>query len=99
MRLLRGLQIDLLLIVVEFEVDREAGDYHFAVLLIFLKRIVLDVQNAQRFQLPQLANEHGDLLLGQKVDLIVPQDNLVEVNAVLLPCNQFKVGDVVRVED
>ena len=97
--MLRGLQVDLLLVVVELEVEGQAVDDHFAVLLIFLKWIVLDVQNAQRFQLPQLPNKHVHLLLGLKVDLIVPQDNFVEVQAVLLPCDQFKVGDVVRVED
>ena len=68
-------------------------------LLIFLKWIVLDVQNAQCFQLPQLPNKHVDLLLGLKVDLIVPQDNFVEVYAIFFPCDQFEVGDVVRVED
>ena len=46
MRLLRGLQVDLLLVVVELEVEGQAVDDHFAVLLIFLKWIVLDVQNA-----------------------------------------------------
>ena len=46
MRLLRGLQVDLLLVVVEFEVEGQAVDDHFTVFLIFLKWIVLDVQNA-----------------------------------------------------
>lgn len=92
----RRLDVDLLLVVVHFEVLGQAADDFAANLRVLVERIVLEVEHAERLEVLQVLHELDHLHV-REIDLVVPEVHQHDVVPVLALDLQFHLCDVVGI--